>query len=199
MVGLGAALVWAVLRRRWALAAAFVTGLAWPVFVALAAPLVVPSANRYVVFLLPVLALGVALALGRVSLPVIAAMLAGTIVCFGAAQLTPLTHNPRNNPALAAVADYLVNQHRTRVFADYTIAYVLTAQVQERITAEAVIPSRNLEYARLAQHASTSVIVWAGRPNDAALRPSAAHRVQFGPYAVYLYPGRVALPALGVE
>jgi hypothetical protein len=199
MVVLGAALVWAVQRRRWALAAAFVTGLAWPVFVAFGAPLVVPSALRYVVFLLPILALVVAMPLVRVYLPVIAAVLAGTVVCFGAAQLTPLPHNPRNNPGLAEVADYLTSSHRTRVFADYSISYVLTAQTQEQITAEAVIPSRNLQYARLAQRAFTSVVVWAGRANDAALRPSAAHRVQFGPYAVYLYRSQVALPALGVE
>jgi hypothetical protein len=78
------------------------------------------------------------------------------------------------------------------VWADYWIAYMLSASTQERIVAGDLSPRREESYLiRAANAPKTTVIVYPGRENDQTLRalPGLPPHKRFlvGPFAVWAF------------
>lgn len=107
-----------------------------------------------------------------------------------------------HNASYARLADDLRRHGRNAVYADYWVAYRLAAETDERITADAPAQPRRDSYATAAAQADrTTVVVFAGGPNDSrvadALSGQAFERVIVDQFAVYYGDERLTVPGLG--
>jgi hypothetical protein len=158
-----------------------------------------PTAARYATYFIPVLAAVVAWALCRVRVAGVA------VVCLVCAWTIGTVWNSTNglaavpDPAIGtpitALATYLEQHGRTDVWADYWIAYMLSAATQERVIAGDLSPRREESYLiRAAEAPKTTVVLYPGRENEQALRAVAGlpphKRTLVGPFAVWTFDTR---------
>ncbi len=174
--------------------------LAWPLFVARAGLLTDTSAARYASVLVPPLALLAAAAVvrSRIAAPAIVLALATTIVAIHAGhgfagtstQADPLLEG--DDSATQALAAYLVRQQRTHIWADYWLSYRLAAESNERITADALRPSRYPPYRRLALAAPrATVVAFSALRVNRELALLGARIAHVAGYTVYLFDRRL--------
>src|SRR5262249_30270251 len=99
--------------------------------------------------------------------------------------------------AAGRIAAYLERQHRTHIWADYWLSYRLTAETNERVTADALRTSRYPPYRRPARAAprATGVVFSQLRVNR-ALAGLGARTVQIAGYTVYLFDRRLTAAEL---
>jgi hypothetical protein len=160
-----------------------------------------PTQPRYATYLLPSLAALLAWALTKVPLAA-----AGAAVVLVSSWTVATTWNSTNGfaavpePAIgrpiATLAASLERQGRTDVWADYWIAFMLSAATQERIVAADLSPRREESYLiRAAQAPKTTVVLFPGRENERTLRALPGlpphKRTLVGPYAVWTFEKRV--------
>ena len=181
-----AGVVVSLLMRRVIIAALLFSGFA-----------VAPSAMRYVIFLLPAIALLAGLVGRRLSIVAVGAVAYTTVYVLGS-LLYPASHDPRHSERIDQVATILNEQHRTHIWATYWTAYVLDALTQEHITAASVVDGRYEPYRRAAESVPTTVLIPANGPDDRALAAiSGGSRTRIGGLALWTWPTPINLPQLG--
>jgi hypothetical protein len=177
-----------------------------PAVVAASNVLVVPAAGRYATLMVPAAAAVVAWGVSRHPA---AAVLAVAAVCLWTVTTINNSTNgfqavsvPTFGPDVKALGDYLEHSGRTAVWADYWIAYLLSAATNERVTAAAIAPPvyrREPSYeAEAMRPRQTTVVLFAGKDNDQTLRRQPGlpphRRTILGPYSVWFFKGRVEVP-----
>jgi hypothetical protein len=200
-----------LLRRDWIRMALAGSILLWPVMNALFKVNASAAAYRYGMYLYPPLfVLAASLVVQRrqavaVSIAALALSVAGVYELSGGFQPTgTYAHNPQ----IDALAQQLESSGSTKVYADYWIAYTLSAQSNEAVIADPIIPSYYESYRSIVGAASpTVVVVFADQPNDQALIHFArgpgqqAVRERSGDYAIYRFRSHMdlsQLPGLGI-
>jgi hypothetical protein len=168
--------------------------------------LVVPAAGRYGTVIVPAAAAVVAWGVSRH--PAIAVLVVAGVCAWTVTTIDDSTNGfqavsvPTFGPEVTALGNYLEHNGETAVWADYWIAYLLTAATNEHVTAAAIAPSiyrreRSYELAALRQR-QTTVVLFAGKDNDLTLlrqpRLPRHRRAVLGPYAVWLFRGRFDVP-----
>jgi hypothetical protein len=160
-------------------------------------------ASRYGLPLLPFLALWVARWLTTAAK---ASLAVAALALYSAAGLWQAVGGPSapgsvlHNRSYALLAQDLIAHRRTAVFADYWLAYRLTAETDERIVAEPPSLPRHPPYGRAAQSASqTTAVVFANEATDRSLAQtfsgdSRISRVVVAQFAIYYADRQVALP-----
>ena len=106
-----------------------------------------------------------------------------------------------------AVAHVLEASGRTRVYADYWVAYPLSAQSAEAVIADPIAPSYYAGYHKIVAATSpTTFVLFAGQSNDLMLEQRlatpgtpAATRHKVGDYVIYSFGVRVDPAALGLR
>jgi hypothetical protein len=160
-----------------------------------------PTQPRYAAYLLPPLAAFLAWGLSRMRLAAAAAA-----VILVSSWTIATTWNSTNGLAavpepaigkpITTLAAHLERLGRTDVWADYWIAYMLSAATQERIVAGDLSPRREESYLiRAAQAPKTTVVLYPGRENEQTLRalpglPPHTRRL-VGAFAVWTFDRRV--------
>ena len=158
-----------------------------------------PTQPRYATYLLPALAALIAWALSRVRLAgpvaviVVSSWTIGTV--WNSTNGLAAVSNPAIGTPITALAARLERTGRTDVWADYWIAYMLSAATQERIVAGDLSPRREESYLiRAAQAPKTTVVLYPGRENEQALRAVKGlpphERTLVGPFAVWTFNTR---------
>jgi len=154
----------------------------WPVVVALSGAVTGVSQARYAFFVLPSVSLLVLRHLGhlaKASRPVLrgTALVAVALLLCSIANIVDVTHDFRPSPTgyiapqIVQLARYLERIGRTKVFADYWVAYPLDALAGPSLTAAALYPDRYPPDDGPASTAQkTTVVLYAGQPNDVVLR-----------------------------
>jgi hypothetical protein len=192
-----AGVVVSLLMRRVIIAALLFSGLMWPVLIARTGFAIAPSAMRYVIFLLPAIALLAGLVGRRLSIVAVGAVAYSTVYVLGS-LLYPASHDPRHSERIDQVATILNEQHRTHIWATYWTAYVIDALTQEHITAASVVDDRYEPYRRAADSVPTTVLIPANGPDDQALAAiSGGSRTRIGGLALWTWPTPISLPRLG--
>jgi hypothetical protein len=160
-----------------------------------------PTQPRYATYLLPSLA--ALLAWGMSRMPLSAGVAAVVLVCSWTIATTWNSTNglaavpdPAIGEPITALAAHLERQGRTDVWADYWVAYMLSAATQERIVAGDLSPRREESYLiRAAQAPKTTVVLYPGRENEQTLRALPGlpphKRTLVGPFAVWTFDERV--------
>jgi hypothetical protein len=159
-----------------------------------------PTQARYATYLIPSLAALIAWGLSRVRLAGVAAVLVVSVWTIGTVWnstngLTPVSEPAIGRP-ITELADHLDRIGRTDIWADYWIAYMLSAATQERIVAGDLSPRREEAYLiRAAEAPKTTVVLYPGRENEqtlSALPGLPRHtRTLVGPFAVWTFDTRV--------
>jgi hypothetical protein len=158
-----------------------------------------PTAARYATYLIPTLSAVVAWALCRVRLAGVALVVLlgswtiGTV--WNSTNGLAAVPDPAVGTPITALAAYLEQHGRTDVWADYWIAYMLSAATQERVIAGDLSPRREESYLiRAADAPKTTVVLFPGRENEQALRAVVGlpphKRTLVGPYAVWTFDTR---------
>lgn len=158
-----------------------------------------PTQPRYATYLLPALAALIAWALSRVRLAgavavvVVSSWTIGTV--WNSTNGLAAVSDPAIGRPITALAARLEHTDRTDVWADYWIAYMLSAATQERIIAGDLSPRREESYLiRAAQAPKTTVVLYPGRDNEKALRAAKGlpphARTLVGPFAVWTFNTR---------
>jgi hypothetical protein len=170
-----------------------------PVLIVTSRVAVDPTASRYATYLIPSLAAMITWALSRVQLASVAAVLLVSSWTIGTVWnstngLAAVAHPAIGTP-ISVLAARLERMGRTDVWADYWIAYMLSAATQERIIAGDLSPRREESYLiRAAQAPKTTVVLFPGRENEqtlSALRGLPPHkRIVVGPYVVWTFDTR---------
>jgi hypothetical protein len=109
-------------------------------------------------------------------------------------------------PEIDAVAQGLEASGSTRVYADYWVAYPLSAQSGEAMIADPIAPSYYAGYHRIvATTVPTTFVLFAGQNNDLVLKQRlalpgtpAATRQQVGEYVIYSFGVWVDPAAMGL-
>jgi hypothetical protein len=160
-----------------------------------------PTQPRYATYLLPSLA--ALLAWGLTRVPLAAAAAAVVLVSSWTIGTTWNSTNgleavpqPAIGKPIATLAARLEREGRTDVWADYWIAFMLSAATQERIVAGDLSPRREESYLiRAAQAPKTTVVLYPGRENEQALRALRGlpphTRALVGPFAIWMFDERV--------
>jgi hypothetical protein len=159
-----------------------------------------PTAARYATYLIPSLAAVIAWALSRVPLVGVAAVILvsswtiGTV--WNSTNGLAAVSNPAIGTPITTLAARLEAMGRTDVWADYWIAYMLSAATQERIIAGDLSPRREESYLiRAKQAPKTTIVLYPGRENEqalSALRGLPPHtRTLVGPFSVWTFNTRV--------
>jgi hypothetical protein len=203
-----AGLAVALWRRNTAIAMLCVSALLVPAVVAASNVSVDPSAGRYATLMVPALTGVLAWALARtriVAATVVALAMLWTVTTLWRASdgLSPVAH-PTVSTQISQLASYLEGNGQDAVWADYWVSYLLSAATQERIIAAAVAPQvfrREPSYETAAMRPShTAIVLFAGQANDRTLlgepRLPRHERRSVGPFAVWVYDGRVDVPNL---
>jgi hypothetical protein len=154
------------------------TALIVPVAIVASSAQVFSGAARYATFVFPGLAAILAWALTRTRAMVVLgtclalALGAWTITtAWDASNGFAAVPHPAVGPTATAIGTMLQRQGRTAVWADYQIAYLITAATQEHVIAAEFDPRRNENYTNTANAApKTTVIVLPGMRNENALR-----------------------------
>jgi hypothetical protein len=158
-----------------------------------------PTAARYATYLVPALAAAVAWALSRVrpaGVALVVLVCAWTIgTAWNSTNGLAAVPDPAIGTPITALAAHLEHLGRTDVWADYWIAYMLSAATQERVIAGDLSPRREESYLiRAAEAPKTTVILYPGRENEQALlavRGLPPHkRTLVGPFAVWTFDKR---------
>jgi hypothetical protein len=158
-----------------------------------------PTAARYATYLIPSLAAAIAWALSRVRLVGVAAVVLvsswtiGTV--WNSTNGLATVSNPAIGGPITTLAAHLERMGRTDIWADYWIAYMLSAATQERIIAGDLSPRREESYLiRAKQAPKTTVVLYPGRENEQALRALRGlpphTRTLVGPFAVWTFNTR---------
>jgi hypothetical protein len=158
-----------------------------------------PTAARYATYLLPTLAAVIAWALSRMPLAGVAAVFLvsgwtiGTV--WNSTNGLAAVPDPAIGRPIATLAARLERMGRTEVWADYWIAYMLSAATQERIVAGDLSPRREESYLiTAAQAPKTTVVLYPNRENEHALRGVDGlpphTRILIGPFAVWTFDTR---------
>ncbi|MDQ6782120.1 MAG: hypothetical protein M3063_01465 [Actinomycetota bacterium] len=194
-------------RRHWLLALAGTPVLLWPFLIAASGVRTSEQTFRYGFLLVPVLALLVAHLADRLRAAVVAPVVAATLTAFGGAQTTAnWASAPSFDPNLSAVSSFLVAQHRSHVYADYWVSYVLSVASDERVTASPTGTVRDLHYQALAETAPQATFVFlAGLGLDQQMTAwskahNLGHRVALDGYAMWEFSRPVppgAIPLFG--
>lgn len=160
-------------------------------------------ASRYGVPLLPFIAL-FAVRYLRTSRAMVWSVLGFAL--FSATGIAQASRAPSPGQGVLHNSNYrdlerdLLSHGRTAVFADYWIAYRLTAESDERVVADPPAMSRHRAYAKAADAAPlTTAVVFSGEVNDKAFRTAFANdsgveRVQVDQFAIYYFERRQVLP-----
>ena len=136
-----------------------------PVLIVTSRVAVDPTASRYATYLIPSLAAMITWALSRVQLASVAAVLLVSSWTIGTVWnstngLAAVAHPAIGTP-ISVLAARLERMGRTDVWADYWIAYMLSAATQERIIAGDLSPRREESYLiRAAQAPKTTVVLF---------------------------------------
>ena len=165
---------------------------------------IVAEAPRYATFMLPAVVGVLAWMLGR--RPLIAMLMILFVASWTFASVWGTTNGldrvaePATGTPTAQLAAYLEHEGRTAVWADYWESYLLSAATQERVTAAAIGTRREPAYEAAAiRPAQTTVVLFAGDANDHVLGRRRDlppyHRTRVGTFAVYVFAGRVDVPA----
>ena len=193
-------------RRNTTIVVLCVSALLVPVVVASSGVLVVPAAGRYATLMVPAV---VAVVAWGVSRHPAAAVLAVAALCVWTVTTIDDSTNgfqavsaPTYGSDVKALGNYLERNGRTAVWADYWIAYLLSAASGERVTAAAIAPPvyrREPSYEVAAMRPrQTTVVLFAGKANDQTLGRLPGlpphRRAVLGPYAVWFFTGRVDVP-----
>jgi hypothetical protein len=198
VVAATAAALW---RRNPTMSLLGVAGLLAAVVVVVSRVPIDPTQPRYATYLLPSLAALLAWGLSRV--PLAAAAAAVVLVASWTIGTTWNSTNgleavpkPAIGKPITTLAARLEALGRTDVWADYWIAYMLSAATQERIVAGDLSPRREESYLiRAAQAPKTTVVLFPGRENEQTLRALPGlpphTRILVGPYAVWTFDERV--------
>jgi hypothetical protein len=158
-----------------------------------------PTAARYATYLIPCLAAVIAWAVSRVRLVGLAAVIlvsAWTIgTVWNATNGLAAVSEPAIGRPITVLAARLEGMGRTDIWADYWIAYMLSAATQERIIAGDLSPRREESYLiRAKQAPRTTVVLYPGRENEQALRALPGlpphTRTLVGPFAVWTFNTR---------
>jgi hypothetical protein len=158
-----------------------------------------PTQARYATYLIPALAAVIGWALSRVRLVGVAAVVLisswtiGTV--WNSTNGLDAVPNPAIGGPVTALAARLEGMGRTDIWADYWIAYMLSAATQERIIAGDLSPRREESYLiRAKQAPKTTVVLYPGRENEQALRALPGlpphTRTLVGPFAVWTFNTR---------
>jgi hypothetical protein len=177
-----------------------VSGILAPAAVVVSRVPIDPTQPRYASYLVPCLAALIAWGLSRIPLAAVAAVL--LVSSWTMATIWNSTNGlaavaePAIGKPIAALAARLERLGRTDVWADYWIAYMLSAATQERIVAGDLSPRREESYLiRAAQAPKTTVVLYPGRENEQTLRalPGLPRhtRMLVGPFAVWMFDTRV--------
>jgi hypothetical protein len=160
-----------------------------------------PTQPRYATYLLPSLAALLAWGLSRVPLAagVSAVVLVASwtiVTSWDATNGLAAVPDPAIGRPITTLAARLERLGRTDVWADYWIAYMLSAATQERIVAGDLSPRREESYLiRAAQAPKTTVVLFPGRENEQTLRALPGlpphRRTLVGPYAVWTFDEQV--------
>jgi hypothetical protein len=197
IVVLGAAV--ALRRRNPTMLVLAASALIAPVVIAASNVAVDPTAARYATYFVPALAAAVAWALSRVRLAGVALVV---LVCswtigtvWNSTNGLAAVPDPAVGIPITTLAATLQKMGRTDVWADYWIAYMLSAATQERVIAGDLSPRREESYLiRAAEAPRTTVILYPGRDNEQALlavRGLPPHkRTLVGPFAVWTFDTR---------
>jgi hypothetical protein len=195
-----------VRRRNTTIVVLCVSALLVPAVVAASGVLVVPDAGRYATLMVPAAAAVVAWGVSRHSA---AALLAVVALCFWTVTTIDDSTNgfqpvsaPTYGPDVKGLGNYLERNGLTAVWADYWIAYLLSAASAERVTAAAIAPPayrREPSYEVAAMRPrQTTIVLFAGQANDQTLGELTGlpphRRTILGPYAVWFFTGRVDVP-----
>lgn len=156
---------------------------------------------RYSGFLIPGVALGVALLVTRVRWRRVGRWLPAAVVVIAVVATSGLVlertqlrfdTSQRFDPSFTAVGDYLESEGVTAGYGSYWLAYSVSAVTDERVTLAAFVPARYPGYEVAATGAEPmAAVVFAGGPNDQYFADAAGlpdfTRTEFGGYAVYLF------------
>lgn len=151
---------------------------------------------RYVVFLLPALALAGAWLVSRwTPVAVVTVLIAAAITVSGVADRSDrfrLDTSDRFDPGLASVARLLESRGADHVYGNYWLSFTLTASTEEEVTVAPLVVRRYPGYETLAEEEGAPVIVvHAGEYNDQELLTSTVlpprERIERGDYAVYFF------------
>lgn len=197
---LGGSSVAAVVTRRWDRAALCASGLLGVLVITYSSVDLVPAANRYALFVLPVLLplfLAALARLGRLRSTALALALGSLVV--GSLNRDATTIQGQTAPfpsSLVQLGRVLRSRGVTAVYADYWISYALTATTGERVTAAALLPRRFSPYEHVAAaRKDTVVVVFSGEQNSRVLSSAPnlprVESKQVGPYTILFYSGRV--------
>jgi hypothetical protein len=201
LVTLVAATAAALWRRNPTMALLGVAGLLAAVVVVTSRVPIDPTQPRYATYLLPSLAAVLAWGLSRVPLAagvaavvLVASWTIGTT--WDATNGLAAVPNPAIGRPITTLAAQLERRGRTDVWADYWIAYMLSAATQERIVAGDLSPRREESYLiRATQAPKTTVVLFPGRENEQTLRALPGlpphRRTLVGPYAVWTFDQQV--------
>jgi hypothetical protein len=196
VIGTGAALR----RKNPTMAALAASGLLASAIIVSSGVAIAPSQARYTAYLVPSLAALAAWSLSRVRLAALGAVVllsTWTIATvWNSSNGLAAVPQPAIGRPITALAAHLERQGRTDVWADYWIAYMLSAATQERIIAGDLSPRREESYLiRAAEAPKTTVVLFPGRENEQTLRALPGlpphKRTLVGPYAVWTFDERV--------
>jgi hypothetical protein len=164
---------------------------------------VLPLAARYATLMVPAAAAVVAWGVSRT--PAAAALTVAALCLWTVTGLADSTSGfqgvsvPTFGSDTAALGNYLERHGRTAVWADYWIAYLLSAATNERVIAAAIAPpvyrrERSYEVAAMRPR-QTTVVVFADQDSDHTLREQPGlpryRRVMLGPFAIWFFSRRV--------
>ncbi len=196
-----------LLRRHWAPLTLAGSVLLWPLLIAEFRVNSIPEAYRYGMYLYPPLFVLVALLVAnrrQAAALAIAALLCSVAGLYDLTGGFAATGTYTHDPQLDRLAARLEATGNTKVYADYWMAYALSAQSNEAIIADPIVPSYYPGYRAIVSTSSpTVIVVFANHPNDHALGklltisgPLQPTREQFGGYAIYRFKARIDLGQL---
>lgn len=155
-----------------------------------------PDSVRYAGFLLPGLAVAVALVASRMRWSAVAVGVLAVLITTGLVgqrteglKVSAATHF---DPALTRVGEFLEDRGVTAAYGSYWAAYSLSAVTEERVTVASIAPRRYTPYEEAARgDEPEAIVVFAGAANDEILQDRTdlplAERTVIGGYAVYIY------------
>jgi hypothetical protein len=176
-----------------------VSALLAPVIIVASRVPIDPTAARYATYLIPSLAAILAWGMSRLRVVGVATVV---LVCswtigtvWNATNGLEAVPQPAIGEPITALAAHLDRLGRTDVWADYWIAYMLSAATQERIIAGDLSPRREESYLiRAAAAPRTTVILYPGLANEKTLRALPGlpphTRTLVGPFAVWTFDTR---------
>ncbi|RFA15253.1 hypothetical protein B7R21_04300 [Subtercola boreus] len=188
-------------RNAWVAALLAGTVLAVVVVVIGAGTTLGPSDYRYTVFVLPSLAVAVAWLVTRIRYRIVAGItamvLAATLTVVQVESLFPnLSFGTQSRYIIGdirSLGQYLEDRNLGAVYADYWVAYSLTAATEERVTAAGLTNDRYPPYQQRAlQGDEITVVVLENNENDTRMQvatdlPPFTRAVHAG-YAIYTFP-----------